>query len=70
LFEIELRAALENIRSAPEFGAEYLDIEGRTYRRVLMVRTRYHVYYRVVDATQIRVLCIWSAVRGRRPRFG
>jgi hypothetical protein len=32
-----------------------------------MPRTRYHVYYRVTEPHRIRVVSIWSAVRGRVP---
>jgi len=34
-----------------------------------MAETRYHVYYRVVGPDLVRVLAIWSAVRGRAPRL-
>lgn len=34
-----------------------------------MAETRYHVYYRVVGPEHVRVLAIWSAVRGRGPRL-
>jgi len=44
-------------------------VGGREYRRTLMAETRYHVYYRVVGPDLVRVLAIWSAVRGRAPRL-
>jgi hypothetical protein len=34
-----------------------------------MPETRYHVYYRVAGPDQVRVVAVWSAVRGRGPRL-
>jgi len=69
LFEDELRAALDRIRDRPLLGGIYEVVGGREYRRTLMAETRYHVYYRVVGPDLVRVLAIWSAVRGRGPRL-
>ncbi len=66
LFDEELAAALATIRESPEVGVPHR-IHRRDYRRVLMPRTRYHVYYRLVTPGLIRVLTVWSAVRGRDP---
>lgn len=44
-------------------------VAGLEYRRLLLPETRHHVYYRVVGAEHVRVLAIWSAVRGRGPRL-
>jgi plasmid stabilization system protein ParE len=70
LFEEELRHVLDQIRSAPNLGGIFKSrSSGREYRRVLMAETRYHVYYRVSSPDEVRVVAIWSAVRGRRPRL-
>jgi len=69
LFEQELRHALDQIRTAPKLGSAYEAMRGREHRRVLMPETRYHVYYRVVAPDRVRVVAIWSAVRGRSPRL-
>lgn len=69
LFEEELRAALDQLRGAPHVGGVYEMVGGREYRRLLMPETRYHVYYRVVAPDHVRVLAVWSAVRGRGPRL-
>jgi plasmid stabilization system protein ParE len=69
LFEDELRAALDQVRNAPHVGSIYEAVGGREYRRLLMPETRYHVYYRVVGPDHVRVLAVWSAVRGRGPRL-
>jgi len=67
LFDDELRAVLDQIRFSPEIGIAYQAMLGREHRRVLMPRTRYHVYYRLAAPELIRVVAIWSAVRGRGP---
>jgi plasmid stabilization system protein ParE len=69
LFDEELRAALDQIRTAPQLGIAYQAMRGREHRRVLMPRTRYHVYYRVVAPDRVRIVAVWSAVRGRGPRL-
>jgi plasmid stabilization system protein ParE len=69
LFEAELRAALDQIRSVPRVGGVYETVAGLEYRRLLLPETRYHVYYRVVGPEHVRVLAVWSAVRGRGPRL-
>jgi plasmid stabilization system protein ParE len=70
LFEEELRHALDQIRSSPNLGSTFTSRRsGRECRRVLMAETRCHVYYRVVGPDEVRILAIWSAVRGRGPRL-
>ena len=68
LFDEELRAAIEQIRTAPQLGSVYHAMRGREHRRVLLPQTRYHVYYRVTGPDRARVVCVWSAVRGRGPK--
>jgi plasmid stabilization system protein ParE len=70
LFDDELRRALEQIRSAPDLGGTFTSRRSRReYRRVLMTETRHHVYYRVSGPDEVRIVAIWSAVRGRGPRL-
>ena len=69
LFDEELRAALKQIRTAPELGAWYAAMTGREHRRVLMPRTRHHVYYRLIAPDTVRVVSVWGATRGRGPRL-
>lgn len=39
-------------------------------RRVLLPRSRYHVYYDVDRSVQVvRILAVWHAARGREPRL-
>lgn len=39
-------------------------------RRVLLGRTRYHLYYTVSeDATVVEILSLWHTARGKAPRL-
>jgi plasmid stabilization system protein ParE len=69
LFDDELRAALEQIRAAPQTGSVYVAQPGREHRRMLLPGTRFHVYYRLAAHDLVRVVAIWSALRGRGPRI-
>jgi plasmid stabilization system protein ParE len=68
LFDDELSRVPDQVRSAPNLGGVFKSRRsGREYRRVLMPATRYHVYYRVAGPDQVRVVAIWSALRGGGP---
>ncbi|APR78142.1 Hypothetical protein A7982_03489 [Minicystis rosea] len=68
LFVDELGAALRKLGIAPRIGARYEAPRVREMRRVLLPRTRHHVYYTVDDETRIvRVHAIWHRSRGSRP---
>jgi len=54
-------------RESPRRAHAIRAIPGREHRRVLMPESRYHVYYRVAGPDHVRVVAIWSAVRGRGP---
>lgn len=69
LFEEELRKALDQIRSFPQLGSVYEAMPGREHRRLLLPETCYHVYYRVPEPDVVRVVAIWSSVRGRGPHL-
>src|ERR1700678_3594365 len=69
LFEEELDAALESIVATPSLGTVYeqedLDVD---VHRVLMPKTRNHVYY-AVTATEVVVLTVWGAPKDRGPKL-
>lgn len=70
LFVGELQAALERIAATPGVGAEYLVSGLRDVRRVLLRRSRYHVYYTVDTAREIAVVrAVWHGARGREPHL-
>lgn len=67
----ELEGCLALLRTAPDLGRPYRHRRVSGLRRVLLVETKYHVYYvHDEEARQIVVLSIWSAVRGSAPRIG
>ncbi len=47
LFDEEMAIAIEQIQAAPRVGAVYPSSFGRTVRRLLMPKTKNHVYYLV-----------------------
>jgi plasmid stabilization system protein ParE len=68
LFDRELQAAFDQLRVAAESGQVYQ--RGTTLVwRVLMPRTRNHVYYRILDEAVVQVVTVWGAVRERGPRL-
>ena len=67
LFDEELAWALSYLEHAPLTGAR---IRGRHRhpRRLLLQKTRYHVYYTVEEAIrQVDVIAVWHAARGSGP---
>lgn len=69
LFEQELNAALERIGTRPNAGTVYEqgNLEAPV-RRVLMPKTKNHVYYGV-EGDEIVVVSIWGAPRERGPKL-
>jgi plasmid stabilization system protein ParE len=70
LFQRELEATVSSAAVSPMLGAvSTADGELPDVRRVLMRRTRYHVYYRVIGDV-FEVLAIWHTARGEGPTLG
>ena len=69
LFGDELAGALTLLSAAPEAGPRYRRRGVPGLRRLLLPRTRYHVYYLYdAEAGVCMVAAVWGAVRGRGPR--
>jgi plasmid stabilization system protein ParE len=66
LFMIELERMTAAIALMPTLGARARNERLDGVRRVLLSRTRYHVYYRARGDT-LEVLAVWHAVRGTGP---
>ena len=66
LFMDELAAIFEIIGDLPQVGRLYRASPVPGVRRILLPRTRHHVYY-VPRADDIVVLAIWHAQRGDGP---
>ncbi len=71
LFARELAEALEGLTVRPTAGAPYAERRGITIRRLLLKRSRYHVYFSwEEEARTVRVRAMWHASRGHGPRLG
>ncbi len=64
----ELARATSLLSTMPMAGTAYRRATSASYRRPLLRRSRFHVYY-VIDETErvIRIVAIWNAVRGHGP---
>lgn len=69
LFEEELSAAYLRIAAEPNVGKPYTVSRGRRILRILTGKTKNHVYYYQHSPDIIRVVSVWSAVRGRGPKL-
>jgi len=68
LFRDELEAAVRRLEDSPRLGVRYEKADVAGMRRLLLPRTRYHVYFVVEEAMRlVRVHAIWHAARGRGP---
>ena len=69
LFVEELAAIVAKLRhGADEEREQYAARGGRIIWRILMPKTRNHVYYRVDEAArEVEILLIWNAVAGEAP---
>jgi plasmid stabilization system protein ParE len=66
LFLEELASTFKVIGYAPQLGRVYRQSPVPGTRRILLKRSRYHVYYVPLD-TEVRVLAVWHAQRGAGP---
>jgi plasmid stabilization system protein ParE len=66
LFLLEVRATLSIAALSPTLGAPARDVRLAGIRRLILQRTRYHVYYRVAGQV-LEILAVWHAVRGSGP---
>ncbi|PYU19312.1 MAG: hypothetical protein DMG30_24550, partial [Acidobacteria bacterium] len=62
----ELAAAFDILGHAPHIGRLYRQSPVPDTRRLLLMETRYHVYY-VPRGDEVRVLAVWNAQRGVGP---
>jgi len=68
LFDDEMAIAVERMRTSPTVAPAYPSSFGRKVRRVLMPRTKNHIYY-TVRKDEIVVLSVWGAPRGKGPKL-
>jgi hypothetical protein len=67
LFAEELRAARKALKDGPKHQI-YAYIDGQPVRRLLLEKTRCHVYYVVLEhEKRVHVVAIWGASQQRAP---
>ena len=66
LFLLELAECFATLEHAPHIGRSYRKSPVAATRRLLLKRTRYHVYY-VASLDEVRVLAVFHAQRGKGP---
>lgn len=69
LFAEELATVISKMRDGADLGRQqYAARGGRIIYRLLMPKTRHHVYYRVDEvAKEVEILLVWSAVASGAP---
>ncbi|OGQ26381.1 MAG: hypothetical protein A2138_19765 [Deltaproteobacteria bacterium RBG_16_71_12] len=68
MFERELAHALRTIQESSTVFAELKTTKAKGIRRVLMARSRYHLYWHMIeDGTVVEILACWHTSRGRNP---
>lgn len=67
LFSDELRAAKRTLAAGPKLEI-YGYFDGLAVRRLLLEKTRCHVYFLLVEeADLVRIIAVWGATRGVDP---
>ncbi len=70
LFTQELAEALERIVEQPDRFPAYKETQRGTVRRVLMPRTRNHVYYvHRPNEDLVIIVSVWGGPRGSHPKL-
>ena len=66
LFASEFAAAIAALSAAPEMGQRFDDAGSTGIRRLLLRATQFHIYYDY-DGSIVRIVAVWSCLRGRGP---
>ena len=70
MFSRELEAAVGLLAMSPLIGKAYPEALVPDVRRLLIGRSRYHIYWEVDAGSQVvTVLAVWHARRGSGPRL-
>jgi len=70
LFAAEFLAAVERLESTPTPGSPFPTAKRPALRRLLMPKSRCHVYFEIDDLKQIiQILHIWDGRRERAPKL-
>jgi plasmid stabilization system protein ParE len=68
LFEDEFSVTVRSIQATPSLGAVYPSRFDIVVRRVLVTKTKTHVYFTVTDS-EVVILSVWGAARARGPKL-
>ena len=70
LFVTEFQDMVRQVAAAPGIGQRYRRARGKLIQRVLMKKTRCHVYYfHDAERDMLEIHSIWGARRKRGPRL-
>ena len=70
LFAREFDTARRLIVASPDLGAPYVKRHGVLVRRMILPKTKNHVYYEIrKDEDIVMILAVWGAPRGRGPKL-
>lgn len=70
LFARELASARQLVADMPEIGTPYVERHGVVVRRVLLPKTKNHVYYEIDrESDVVMILAVWGAPKGRGPKL-
>ena len=70
LFARELAEAVMLLGDIPSLGTKYRTRSGRDLQRLLLSRTRNHIYFEVDSEHSLVIIhAVWGAPRGRDPRL-
>ena len=68
LFANELAQAVTLLAEFPSLGSKYRTRSGRELQRLLLPRTKNHIYFEVWSKEELVVIhSVWGAPRGREP---
>lgn len=68
LFDEEMRAVIERVRSSPTLGVVYPAKFRALVRRVLLPKTENHLFYAVREG-EIVILSVWGARKKHGPKL-
>jgi plasmid stabilization system protein ParE len=68
LVAVEFETAAEQLSAAPESGRLHSRSKRVIVRKMLMPRSRYHLYYEVDSVNRlVTILAVWHVSRGQGP---
>ena len=66
----EFEDAVSHLATMPALGASYRLSRRPGVRRLLLPRSRYHVYYVInSERGEVRIMAVWHGQRGKGPRL-